>query len=247
MFSLSRRFSAFGVLIVVGVMTLSGCATKKYVRDQVGVLEPRITEVSNTVKEQAERIDAVDRRAQQGITAAAAADAKAATAQTAAATADGKAVAAQTAANTANQGVTTATTRIATLETRVAGMNDNYTAGPAQSVTFRVGSSVLSPEAKMTLDGIASGVTGTPNGYMVEIQGFTDSTGSEASNATLSVRRAESVLRYLVSKGVPLYRTAIVGLGEENPVADNKTRDGRTQNRRVEVRVLRSGGARPTN
>jgi outer membrane protein OmpA-like peptidoglycan-associated protein len=246
MHSLSRRFSTFGVLIIVSVITLSGCATKKYVRNQVGTLEPKITEVNNKVTETGERVDAVDRRAQQGITAAAAADTKATAAQAAATTADGKAVAAQTAANTANQGVQAAGTRITTIETRIAGL-DNYTAGPPQSVTFKIGSAVLSDEAKATLDMVASGVTGQQNGYMVEVQGFTDSTGSESTNANLSQRRAETVLRYLVAKGIPLFRTSIVGLGEEKPVADNKTRQGREQNRRVEIRVLRNAGARPTN
>src|SRR5688572_28832218 len=109
---LSRRFSIFGVLIVVGTMALSGCATRKYVREQVGTLEPRIAEVSTTIREQGERIDAVVRRAQQGITAAAAADTKAGAAQTAAAQAATEAAAAQTAANTANQSLQASNTRI---------------------------------------------------------------------------------------------------------------------------------------
>ncbi len=82
---------------------------------------------------------------------------------------------------------------------------------------------------------------------MIELQGFTDSTGSESYNINLSQRRAENVLRYLVSKNVPLFRVSIVGLGEANPVADNKTRAGRDQNRRVEVRILKATSARSTN
>jgi outer membrane protein OmpA-like peptidoglycan-associated protein len=74
----------------------------------------------------------------------------------------------------------------------------------------------------------------------VEIQGFTDSIGNEHYNLELSERRAESVLRYLVGKNVPLYRISIVGLGKANPIADNKTPKGRDQNRRVEIRVLES-------
>ena len=60
------------------------------------------------------------------------------------------------------------------------------------------------------------------------------------TNVTLSERRAEAVQRYLVGKNVPLFRISIVGLGVDKPVGDNKTRDGRAQNRRVEVRVLRT-------
>jgi outer membrane protein OmpA-like peptidoglycan-associated protein len=246
MFSLSRRFSVFGVLILVGMVFLSGCATRKFVRNEVAALEPRITEVSNANRENAERIDAVDQRAGQGITAAATADQKAVAAQTAANTADQKAVAAQTAANTANQGVQTANTRLNAIDQRI-GSLDTYTASAPQSVTFTLGSSTLSDEARSTLDSVASGISGQQSGYLVEIQGFTDSTGSENINVALSQRRAESVLRYLVSKGVPLHRISIVGLGEANPAADNNTRDGRAQNRRVEVRVLRSAATRATN
>jgi outer membrane protein OmpA-like peptidoglycan-associated protein len=234
------------ILILVGVTFLSGCATRRFVRNEVATLEPRITEVSNATRENAERIDAVDRRATEGITAASTADQKAVAAQTAANTADQKAVAAQTAANNASQGVQQANTRITGVENRIASL-DNYTASAPQSVTFTVGSAVLSDAARQTLDSVASGVAGQQSGYLVEIQGFTDSTGSENINVALSQRRAESVLRYLVGRGVPLHRISIVGLGEANPSGDNSTRDGRAQNRRVEIRVLRSAAARATN
>ena len=82
---------------------------------------------------------------------------------------------------------------------------------------------------------------------MLELEGYTDATGTEQYNIGLSQRRAEAVERYLVSKNLPLFRIAIVGLGKEKPVADNKTRDGRAQNRRVEVRVLKSSSGRQTN
>lgn len=242
-----RRFSLLGVVFLAGLMVLSGCATRKYVRQTVGDLEPAIAEASNAAKENAERIDAVDRRAQQGITAAGSADQKASQAQQAAQAAQQAAQAADRKADSANQGVQQANNRISTLESRTTTFNDTYTAGDTQTVTFRVNSSVLSSQAKSTLDKVASDVSGQRSGYMIEIQGYTDSTGSEQYNDTLSQRRAESVLRYLVTKNVPLYRVSIVGLGEANPVADNKTAKGREQNRRVEVRILRSAQGRATN
>jgi OOP family OmpA-OmpF porin len=110
-----------------------------------------------------------------------------------------------------------------------------------------VGSATLSNEAKQTLDGIAGQVSSLNTGYLVELQGFTDSTGSENVNNALSQRRADAVKRYLVTKNVQLHRISIIGLGEENPVADNKTRQGREQNRRVEVKVLRSAQGRTTS
>jgi len=245
MVSAIRRFSNLGFVLLAGIMALSGCASRKYVRLQTQALEPAIQEASNGVKENAERIDAVDRRAQQGVTAAQAADQKATQAGAAAQTAQNAAQAADRKADTANQGVQTANNRINTLESRIANLGDNYTESEKQTVTFKYNSSVLNDQAKSTLDRIAGGVGNT--GYMIELQGYTDSRGTEAYNIGLSQRRAEAVERYLVSKKIPLYRISIVGLGKEDPVADNKNEQGRSQNRRVEIRVLKSTGSRQTN
>jgi len=244
-----RRFSGIGLVALAGVLVLSGCASRKYVRLQTQALEPSIQEAANAAKEAGERIDAVDRRAQQGITAAGAADQKATAAQTAATNAANAAQAADRKADTANQGVQTANNRISTLETRVSNLNfDNYSESAKETVTFALNSSALSAQAKSSLDKIAGDLSGQRSGFMVELQGFTDSTGSEQYNIGLSQRRAESVQRYLVSKNLPLFRISIVGLGKDNPVADNKTNQGRAQNRRVEVRVLKAAaGGRQTN
>ena len=190
-----------------------------------------------------------NRRAQQGITAAAAADTKAGAAQQTATAAQTAAQAADRKADTANQGVQTATTRIQTLETTVNNINvlDTYTQSETQTVTFDVNKSTLSDTAKSTLDRVASSVSGQRNGFMLELQGYTDATGSEQYNIGLSQRRVEPVERYLVSKNVPLYRISILGLGKDNPVADNKSVQGRAQNRRVEIRVLKAAAGRQTN
>jgi OOP family OmpA-OmpF porin len=247
MVSPSRRFSFLVPAILAGVLFLSGCASRKYVRLQTQTLEPSIQEAQNAAKENAERIDAVDRRAQQGVTAAGAADTKATQAQQAAAAAATAAQAADRKADTANQGVQTANNRINTLESRIGSINDNYTQSETQTVTFDTNKATISTQDKGTLDKIASDATSMKTGYMLELQGYTDGQGSEQYNIGLSQRRAESVERYLVSKGVPLFRISIVGLGKDNPVADNKTKQGRAQNRRVEVRVLKAAGARQTN
>ena len=228
-------------------MVLSGCATRKYVRLQTQALEPAIQEAQNGVKENAERIDAVDRRAQQGITAAGAADQKATQAGQAAQTAQNAAQAADRKADTANQGVQQANNRINTLETRLNSINDNYTESEKQTVLFDVNKATLKDPAKGTLDKIAGDLSGQRTGYMIELQGYTDAQGSEQYNLGLSQRRVEAVERYLVSKNIPLFRISVVGLGKDNPVADNKTREGRSQNRRVEIRILKSTGTRQTN
>src|SRR5262245_29356126 len=201
-----RRFSTPSLVILAGVLVLSGCATRKYVRLQTQSLEPAIQEAQNGVKENAERIDAVDRRAQQGITAAAAADQKATQAGQAAQTAQNAAQAADRKADTANQGVQTANGRINTLETRLNSINDNYTESAKETILFDVNKSVLTTQSKGTLDKIAGDLSGQRTGYMVELQGFTDSQGSEQYNLGLSQRRVESVERYLVSKNIPLFR-----------------------------------------
>ena len=249
MLKANRRFAGVGVVILGGIVLLSGCATRKYVRQQTAALEPAIQEANNAAKENAERIDAVDRRAQQGITAAGTADTKATAAQKSADTANSAAQAADRKADTANQGVQAANTSIKTLETRVNNINlsDAYTESDKQTIVFTRNSATLSKEARSTLDKVGSDLSGQKQGYLVELQGFTDSTGDEVYNVGLSQRRAQSVERYLVTKGVPLYRISIVGLGEENPVADNKTGQGRSQNRRVEVRVLRAVARGSTN
>lgn len=240
-----RRFSVTGIAFLAGIMVLSGCASRKYVRLQTQTLEPAIQEAQNGVKENAERIDAVDRRAQSGVTAAQAADSKATQAQTAAQNAANAAQAADRKADTANQGVQQANNRISTLESRLSSVGDNYTEADKQVVTFKFNSSVLDSQAKSTLDRIASGAGNS--GYMIELQGYTDSRGSEQYNIGLSQRRAEAVERYLVSKKIALFRISIVGLGKDDPVADNKTEKGRAENRRVEVRLLKSSGSRQTN
>lgn len=248
MVSRNRRFAVVGVFFLAGILVMSGCASRKYVRLQTQALEPAIQEASNAAKENAERIDAVDRRAQQGITAAGAADTKATAAQQAAQTANTAAQAADRKADTANQGVQQANNRINTLETRIANIGpESYTEAEKQTVTFANNSSNLNDQAKSTLDRIASSVSGQRTGFLLELQGFTDSRGSEQYNIGLSMRRVEAVERYLVSKNVPLYRMSVIGLGEDSPVASNNDNQGRAQNRRVEIRVLKSAGNRQTN
>ena len=75
--------------------------------------------------------------------------------------------------------------------------------------------------------------------YAIEVEGFTDSTGPKQYNLELSQHRADSVVRYLTENdNVPLVKIHVIGLGEDEPAADNQTLDGRKQNRRVQIRVM---------
>jgi outer membrane protein OmpA-like peptidoglycan-associated protein len=173
-------------------------------------------------------------------------------ARQAAATADQKAVAGDTKATAAQEAATTADGKAVTADRKaedaLGRINrlslaslENYQVTETQTVTFPVNRSSLSNDAKATLDGIARSVQ-NQRAYVIELRGFTDSTGSESYNDGLSQRRAESVRRYLVEKNVPLLRISLVGLGKSNPAADNRTVAGRQQNRRVQIQVLRAQG-----
>ncbi len=147
----------------------------------------------------------------------------------------GGAKAAQDSADAAIAGVNATNERISAL--------DDYVVQSTATVNFRVNSAVLSPEAKASLDEVASVAT-TMRGYVIEVTGFASSDGSAARNKVLSQRRAQSVIDYLVeTHNIPLRRIGnSYGFGELQAIADNSTREGREANRRVEVKLLVSRG-----
>jgi OOP family OmpA-OmpF porin len=107
----------------------------------------------------------------------------------------------------------------------------------AADVLFDFDKAVIKPEGKSKLDDISNKVRGINLEVVIAI-GHADSVGSDAYNQRLSVRRSESVKAYMVSKGTEPNRVYTEGKGEKQPVADNKTRDGRAKNRRVEIEVI---------
>jgi outer membrane protein OmpA-like peptidoglycan-associated protein len=147
----------------------------------------------------------------------------------------GGAKAAQATADAAVAGVNATNERISSL--------DDYQPQQSAAVNFKTGSAVLSPESKTTLDDIASKALNA-KGYVLEVSGFADSRGSINLNRALSQRRADAVIRYLVENhNIPLRRIVTpYGYGELNPVAENDTKDGRAQNRRVEIKLLVNKG-----
>lgn len=120
---------------------------------------------------------------------------------------------------------------------------DDYDVQETVAVNFRVNSAVLSPEAKSQLDALAAKTSGA-KAYMIEVAGHTDSTGSDAKNFRLSQQRAEAVVQYLaVQHKIPLRRFVTpMGYGKTESVADNTTSAGRSQNRRVEVKMIINRG-----
>lgn len=149
--------------------------------------------------------------------------------------AKGGAKAAQDTADAAVAGVNATNKRITDL--------DDFVVQSTATVNFRVGSAVLSPEGKASLDEVAAAAM-TMRGYMIEVTGFASADGSVKANKALSNRRAQAVKEYLIeTHNIPLRRMSTsYGYGELQAVADNATREGREQNRRVEVKLLVSRG-----
>ena len=110
-----------------------------------------------------------------------------------------------------------------------------------KGVNFEVNSSRLTANAKVILKGVADSLTAQP-GMKVEIGGHTDAQGSDSYNLKLSQRRAQSVMDFLVARGVDAGRLSAKGYGETQPVDTNETPEGRELNRRVEMKVVEGGG-----
>lgn len=124
---------------------------------------------------------------------------------------------------------------------------DDYDVQDSVSVTFRTNSALLSPEAKQQLDDLAAKASNA-RAYMIEVAGHTDSTGSDAKNFRLSQQRADAVVHYLaIEHKIPLRRFVTpMGYGKTDAVADNTTAEGRSQNRRVDVKLSINRGMSQT-
>jgi OOP family OmpA-OmpF porin len=212
----------------------TGCATKKYVKQTADPVTGRIDELSELTHKNEATIKDVDSRAQSGIQSA----------QAKAGEVEQKTAAANQKADQASQMAQNSQAHISKVESslneRIASI-DNYKPIEEVSIQFKFDRAELTEESKLKLDDMAGKLKGSKN-YVLEIRGFTDRTGDEKYNLGLSQRRSESVIRYFVQQHeIPLFRMFLLGLGESGEVQDNKTREGRVANRRVDVVLLKSG------
>jgi outer membrane protein OmpA-like peptidoglycan-associated protein len=213
------------ITIVAGVLLLAGCATKKYVARQVDPVQEKINEVDKNVQKTQKQLETDE-------TKLSAVAEKADSADTHAVDAQGRADAASKKADQVREEL-----RVE-LNDRIANMDDYKPAGDV-TVLFKFNSDKLTDDGKQQLDQLASSRVGSMKRYFIAIQGFTDKTGTPEYNLELSRRRAAAVQTYLVAKhNIPAFRIQIVGLGKEKPVNDEKTREAREKNRRVEVIVF---------
>jgi len=239
-------------LLTVGALGLSllgtGCvATHKYVAKTVAPVETRVaaneaknadqdkqlsthtTEIADLDKDASqtkEHLRDTDNKATQAGEAAKAADQKAGAAQQ---SADGAKQAADGARTFAEQGLNK-------LDQSMQAMN-KFQVAKEESVLFDFNRDKLTDDAKAKLDAIAQQAMGMER-YVIELQGFTDKSGSSAYNETLSEARVQAVARYLANQHqIPVRSISMLGAGYARPVADDKTREGRKMNRRVEIRL----------
>ena len=217
--------SQMKVAILAGVVLLGGCATKRYVADRVDPVNAKVGDVDQKQQKTQKQLDEAE-------TKISAADEKATSADARAGDALGRADAASKKSDQAKEELR------GELSDRIANLDDYKSTGDV-TVLFKFNSSVLTDEGKQQLDQLVTGQVGGLRRYFIAIQGFTDKTGSAEYNLSLSRRRAEAVQTYLVAQhNMPVYRIQIVGLGKDKPVNDQKTRDDREKNRRVQVTVF---------
>jgi outer membrane protein OmpA-like peptidoglycan-associated protein len=214
------------LLAGAGMMFSAGCTTKNYVRQQTQPMIEKTNELDELTAKNTNALKDVDTRAQQGIQGV---NQKVSEVDQKATDARGRADQAQTLATQANN-------RVDALSAQVANL-DNYHPVVETSVHFAFNRANLTPKAKEALDQLLAEVPKT-KGYLLVIEGDTDSVGSSAYNYKLSERRAEAVVQYLSEKSIPAHKIYVIGLGKDKTAAPNNTADGRAQNRRVEIRLM---------
>ena len=219
--------SCFAVTLAVA----PACATKKFVRTEVGQVNEKVTTLGKSLEETQERVRVAETKIGE-------VDTKAVQAGQAAQTADKNAMVAQ---QTGTQAMEVGKTAVAKAEAVEASTRKLIfeTVLTDDQAKFKSGIAKLSDEAKAALDQMVAQVKSQKSAIWVEIEGHTDSVGEASFNEKLGLARAEAVKRYLYEQHqVPLHKMNAISFGEEKPVTDNKTRDNRTQNRRVVIKVL---------
>jgi outer membrane protein OmpA-like peptidoglycan-associated protein len=222
-------------MLAATLVATIGCSSKNYVRQQTTPLINKTNELDDLTAKNSKDIKDVDQRAQTGIQAV----------QVRAAEIDQKALAAGSDADKAQLSANGASQRVDVLTNTVINL-DNYRPVVETAVHFGFNKDNLTSQAKEAIDQLAASVA-TTKGYIITVEGATDSVGSSEYNYDLSQRRANAVIQYLAAeKSLPAYKIYLIGLGKDKPVESNKTRDGRAKNRRVEIHLMTNTGAGTT-
>jgi outer membrane protein OmpA-like peptidoglycan-associated protein len=226
-------------LLALTVAMAPACASKGFVRTEVGNVNAKVDTLSGSLEEtqertrqNEERIGVVDGKAEaagrSATEARTAADAAAAAAKEGDARLDGRITTVAAELNKEVDAIEASSRRLV-YEVTLSEDQGN----------FRFGRTVLPDEAKARLDQMINQLKADPKNVFIEIEGHTDNVGGRELNQRLGLERAEAVKRYLYEQHqVPLHKINVISYGEEKPIAPNNRRDGRAQNRRVVVKVL---------
>lgn len=231
-----------GVLTVLSVAGV-GCATKKHVREAIAPVQNQVNQTQGQVNtlqkqtdEQKQAIGDLDRQVATADEKATEAGKKADEAAEAAARANTAATEARQQADTANNLAQQAQQAVAKVDQKFDNL-DNYKLMTTEQVHFGFNQSNLTKEDQAKLDDAVQKL-GSLKNYLVEVEGFADRTGDKTYNRELSRKRADAVVHYLaVEHNIPLRAIRQIGAGSDFPDADNKTREARKENRRVDVRI----------
>jgi len=232
-------------LLALIVTVAPACATKKFVRTEVGTVNTKVDTLTGTVEETQERTRRNEERIGTVDTKAEAAGRAAADARTAADTANNAAKAVDTRLTTT---VATVNGRLDASDAAIASVRKlvNEVTLSEDQGNFDFGKTDLPDQAKARLDELVNQLKGDQKLVWIEIEGHTDNVGSADTNERIGMERAEAVKRYLyMQHQIPLHKINVISYGEEKPVAPNNTRTGRAQNRRPTRALLVNRPAGP--
>lgn len=198
----------FGVM--AGLILIPGCATKKYVRQETATIDEKVVGIESAIEENQKRLKEHDERL----------------------TTLGSLITQQ------RDEIKTVDGKIEEVKKAAQGKLLFKEILKNDQAKFQFDSFALGPEAKAALDTFVQKLVEENRGVYLEIQGHTDSTGEESYNLLLGKKRAEAVMEYFYKQyRIPLHRMQVFSFGSSVPIAENSTRDGRAQNRRVEILV----------
>jgi peptidoglycan-associated lipoprotein len=215
-------------LLALTLAVAPACATKGFVRTEVGQVNEKVASMGKSLEETQERVRQNEGKITEVDARAAAAQNSATQAQTAAQAADAH----------ASQVGERADARADAIEAMTRKLLFEVVLSEDQG-KFRFGRTDLPAEAAVAIDQMVAGLQNQKNAVWIEIEGHTDNVGDKFYNERLGMNRAEAVKKYLYEKHqLPLHKMNVISYGEDKPAAPNKTRDGRAQNRRVVIKVL---------
>jgi len=223
-----RKFITALPIIALAIGGSTACATKKMVRTSVGEVNDKVDSLGRSVEETQERtrqnegkIADVDQRA-----------------QAAAQQASNKADAANSAAMEAGNRADAVGKNVDAMDKASKRLVYEVVLSEDEG-NFKFGKVALPDEAKAKLDEMIAQIKADPKGAYFEIEGHTDSVGDKKVNEKIGMERAEAVRTYLYEQHqIPLHKMNVISYGESKPIAPNKTKAGRAQNRRVVIKVL---------